>query len=180
MHISKKFKQSGFTFIELLVVVSIIGILTAIIIANLQTARKKSRDASRVANALIIQESLERYFDANRSYPTALSDLVPNYLPVLPKDPLGAPGCSGLINCNYFYAYYPASSPTYYHLGITLEQFTESETTLLKDDKDCKSINAVPYCGPVGVTYASGYNGIDSSGCGGLIPERSCYDIVNK
>ena len=171
-------KQTGFTFVELLVVIAIIGVLTAVIIPYLQTARKKSRDTSRVANALIIQEALERYFDSNRSYPTSLGVLVPNYLPVLPKDPFSALGCVGFINCNFFYAYYPAGGPTYYHLGINLEQ-SGSQTQLLRDDKDCKSNGAVPACPAGAVSYADNFIGTDSAGCN-LLSDRYCYDIVNK
>ena len=86
--------------IELLVVIAIIGLLASIILASLNTAQKKGRDARRVADTKEIQLALELYFDANNNYPiqgTALSatpsasnipaTLVPAYISQMPTDP---------------------------------------------------------------------------------------------
>ena len=45
----------AFTIIELLVVISIIGILATIVLASLSTSRAKGRDARRVADMKSIQ-----------------------------------------------------------------------------------------------------------------------------
>ena len=92
----KMFKKNskGFTLIELLVVIAIIGILSSVVLASLNSARKKSRDARRVADIKRLQLALELYFDSNKKYPaggfSALSSsLVPTYLPAMSNDPLG-------------------------------------------------------------------------------------------
>lgn len=56
-------KKSGFTLIEMLVVVSIIAILTGIILANLSASRNKGSDASVKTNMATIQTQAEVYFD---------------------------------------------------------------------------------------------------------------------
>ena len=63
--------KKGFTLIELLVVIAIIGILSSIVLASLNSARKKGRDARRVADIKQIQLALELYYDANSNYPTS-------------------------------------------------------------------------------------------------------------
>jgi prepilin-type N-terminal cleavage/methylation domain-containing protein len=88
--------KRGFTLIELLVVIAIIGVLASVVLASLNTARLKSRDARRIADIKQIQLALELYYDANSaSYPTALTmaalgtALAPTYIPGVPNDPSG-------------------------------------------------------------------------------------------
>ena len=83
-------KQRGFTLIELLVVIAIIGILASVVLASLNGARKKGRDARRIADIKQIQLALEMWYDANGSeYPDALSSLAPTYISTVPTDPQG-------------------------------------------------------------------------------------------
>lgn len=88
----------GFTLIELLVVISIISLLSSVVFASVNSARKKGRDAARVANVKSLKTALELYYDDNNGYPTVpigngdvplenatfVSRLVPKYLPVMP------------------------------------------------------------------------------------------------
>lgn len=81
---NKKGHKRGFTLIELLVVIAIIGILASVVLASLNTARQKGKDASAKsafnqvrAGAEIIYSSANSYIDmcplANGSVGTALS-----------------------------------------------------------------------------------------------------------
>ena len=88
-------KKKGFTLIELLVVIAIIGILASVVLASLNSARLKSRDARRIADIKQIQLALELFFDVGSSYPAGTyaglaAALVSNQISSLPQDPLGA------------------------------------------------------------------------------------------
>ena len=65
-------KQRGFTLIELLVAIAIIGLLSSIVMAAVNDAREKSRDARRLSDMRQIQNALELYYDEYGQYP--LSD----------------------------------------------------------------------------------------------------------
>ncbi len=59
----------GFTLIELLVVIAIIGILSAVVLASLNTARERSRNTSYVAQIREYQKALALHYSAQGSYP---------------------------------------------------------------------------------------------------------------
>ena len=145
--------KKGFTLIELLVVIAIIGILASVVLASLNSARKKSRDARRIADIKQVQLALELYFDATRAYPAALSSLTPTYIPVVPNDPLTAPYT------------YEKCSDTLYHIGAALE---ESTNPALNSD-----LNAAP-------SGCSGTWSADSAVCSGSAGANQgsyCYDV---
>ena len=58
----------GFTLIELLVVIAIIGILSAVVLASLNTARSKGNDAAIKSNLSTIQTQAELYYDSTGGY----------------------------------------------------------------------------------------------------------------
>lgn len=61
-------KNLGFTLIELLVVVAIIGILASVVLASLNTARGKARDARRFSDLRQLQNVMELYYDKCGTY----------------------------------------------------------------------------------------------------------------
>ncbi|HVW82618.1 MAG TPA: prepilin-type N-terminal cleavage/methylation domain-containing protein [Candidatus Paceibacterota bacterium] len=70
-HHGTRAPSEGFTLIELLVVIAIIGLLSSVILASLNAAREKSRDAQRKLEVAQIQQALELYYTANHVYPCA-------------------------------------------------------------------------------------------------------------
>ncbi len=62
-------KNKGFTLIELLVVVAIIGVLASMVMSNLNEARERARDTSRLAMTKNIEKALEMYYLDNGGYP---------------------------------------------------------------------------------------------------------------
>lgn len=66
--------KKGFTLIEVLVVVAIIGILSSLVLVGLGGARAKGRDARRISDLKNIQNGLELYFAKYGQYPSSLTD----------------------------------------------------------------------------------------------------------
>jgi prepilin-type N-terminal cleavage/methylation domain-containing protein len=118
----------AFTLIELLVVIAIIGILSSVVLASMNSARKKGRDARRLQDVKSLQVALELSFDANSAYPTTTAgtpvilatgtgagQIAAAYISTIPKDPLST-GTGATIR-NYYYA----GTTTSYCLGALLE-----------------------------------------------------------
>ncbi len=66
-------KSRGFTLVELLVVVAIIGVLSTLILLNLKVARQKARDVKRVADIQEINNALYLHYDSLGPPPTCAS-----------------------------------------------------------------------------------------------------------
>lgn len=64
-----KLAQKGFTLIEMLVVISIIGILATLVAANLNSARSRARDAERKSDIKNIATALRIYYNDKGSFP---------------------------------------------------------------------------------------------------------------
>ncbi len=62
--------NKGFTLVELLVVISIIGILTTLLMVNFVGTREKANDSKKVQDLNSIKNALRMYYNDNQSYPT--------------------------------------------------------------------------------------------------------------
>lgn len=115
-------KKKGFTLVEILIVVAIIGILSAVVLAALSNARTKARDARRIADIKQLQGALDNYFGYCYTYPALLSDLETSsscseYIPVLTALPID-PQTAG----NYeYYVEIGLNQQKKYHLCAILE-----------------------------------------------------------
>ncbi len=127
--------QRGFTLVELLIVIAIIGILSTLLMANFIGIRQRARDAQRKSDVRQIQSALELYRADNGSYPApagsnGLTTNCPNpaaftangttYMAQIPCDPLGA---SFYHSGNYFYKLTTGG----YELGTCLENIADND-----------------------------------------------------
>lgn len=107
--------QKGFSLVEVVIIIVILGFLATLVFASTEAARQKARDEARLGDLRTIQIGLALYHDVNRGYPaggdiSALNILVAQkYIPSIPADPSGG---------NYEYML----SGSRYCLGATLER----------------------------------------------------------
>ncbi len=127
-------RQDGFTLLELLIVIVIIGILAVLIIPNLTSGPQRARDAQRKSDLRNVKTALETYFNDSNAYPAGnyaglAAILQPSYIKVVPVDPKGGTAAAPI----YVYTPTCAGTPsvcTSYVLQATVEN---------TNDKDIKS-----------------------------------------
>ena len=84
---------SGFTIIELMIVMTVIAILAGMALFGLGKAQQQARDSQRIQTLTGVQSLLERYYGDNQTYPSGgfcsmLSTLSGgNYIASNPNDP---------------------------------------------------------------------------------------------
>lgn len=171
--------KRGFTLVEILVVIAIIGLLVSIIIPNLNNARAVGRDARRVSDIKNIQLSLSLYYNDYLQYPLNLSNLAPTYMSSVPIDPK--------TGSSYLYKVYRADKassncstnlPAVYHLGAAMEM---GGSSLMSQDDDVTSLGSSatnpPYCtGNTGNNFNG--NAADCTGYSAASTDN-CYDVTN-
>lgn len=90
-------RRRAFTLIELLIVITIIGILAVALVPRLTGGPSRARDAQRKSDLQQIATALEFYYNDNSGYPTDMSDncvanatmatILANYMNAAPSDP---------------------------------------------------------------------------------------------
>ncbi len=87
-------KQQGFTLIEIMIVVVILGILGAVIVPQLMDNPDKARVVKAKQDIMALESALDLYKLEKFTYPTTeqgLEALQPKYIKVISKDPWDKP-----------------------------------------------------------------------------------------
>jgi general secretion pathway protein G len=80
--------EKGFTLIELMIVVTIIGILATLSEPSFRQAIVKAREAALKKDLYIFRDVIDQYYADNGVYPPSLQDIVSKgYIRALPIDP---------------------------------------------------------------------------------------------
>lgn len=135
----------AFTLVELLVVMSIIGILASLAVGNFRSVQARGRDAQRKSDLKQIAHSLELFYGDYGRYPAAsgstiaacsynpvtstgsscawgtgsFTDSKTVYFKTIPKDPIPQQ--------NYFYRIVPASNNQKYQIFAYLESVNDPD-----------------------------------------------------
>ena len=82
-------KTSGFTLIELVVVMAIIGLLLTIAVPRYMHSIERGKEQVRQQNVAVMRSAIDQYYGDNGQYPETLDELVAkHYLRSVPVDPV--------------------------------------------------------------------------------------------
>ncbi len=144
----------GFTLLELITVIAIIGILSSVTVVSLGSSRAKARDSERIAEISQIAIALDLYYNACKQFPASLVTTANNgscpsgvtlasflnggQLPTDPQSPAK----------NYTYA---TNAPSYsaYAIQATLEM----DNPALRDDLDTAPTGVTLSCTDTSAPY---------------------------
>src|SRR5271167_1142287 len=81
--------EDGFTLIELMIVIVVIGVLATIAIPNYISALKSSKEAVLKEDLHVLRQQIDAYTNDKEKAPQSLDDLVSaGYMKSLPEDPM--------------------------------------------------------------------------------------------
>ncbi len=167
-------RKKGFTLIELLVVVAIIGLLASVVLASLNTARAKARDAKRKEDLHSIQAALALYYNTYGYYPPSKpqtscggTDVWASssgtcggqwlttdanfyqFMPSVPVDPSNQGVNAGWGDGNNVYSYFPSLANSQdYELLTQLESSGDSARCVTREAFYHSIIPNTPWCAP--------------------------------
>ncbi len=130
--------RRGFTLIELMIVIVILGVLMGTILPRLTGAQSRARDTGRIADLNTIAQALETYYDDNGQYPgengteyclnTGEDKISPSLSGYLKAQKVPTPPQSGqkTLSCTGGYVYAPITSKGIDNNGFLL--LTDVET----------------------------------------------------
>ena len=81
-------KKSGFTLVELMVVLTVIALLLSVVVPDYMGRLKRAEEAVLQENLAVMRDALDKHYADAGKYPSQLEELVSKrYLRSIPKDP---------------------------------------------------------------------------------------------
>ena len=81
-------RSVGFTLVELMVVLTVIGLLLSVVVPDYMGRMKRAEESVLQENLAVMRDALDKHYADAGSYPAALEDLVSKrYLRSVPSDP---------------------------------------------------------------------------------------------
>jgi general secretion pathway protein G len=82
-------REQGFTFMEMIMVIIILGILISVALPNFRTARIEAQEAVLKEDLFRLRDTIDQYYADKGKYPASLDTLVEEgYLRKMPVDPM--------------------------------------------------------------------------------------------
>ncbi len=171
--IGKITNRKGFTLMELLIVIAILGILGVAFVPNILKAPAKARDAVRVKKVQDLHTAIEAYYAEHGSLPkiaAADADVYPGPcatdalatavgMQSAPVDPNGLGSCGDGADAKgqYLYNVYKVGDEVHYVVAAKTEVPTSANTTLttanLKAESQENNSVLLPVQSPANGTY---------------------------
>lgn len=124
--------ERGFTLIEMLIVVALIGILATIAVGQYQRSIVKAKEAALLENLFVMRSQINNYFADKGEYPYDLQTLVDeHYLKRIPNDPITRSRDTWVV--------------TYSDLGDEEDISTEQGIEDVRSGADRLAIDGTPY-----------------------------------
>jgi prepilin-type N-terminal cleavage/methylation domain-containing protein len=144
VHSSHTIQRGGYTIIELLIVIVVIGILSALGFSAIQNSQARSRDTERVTDIDNLHSKLEAYYSDNGGYPntftvSTFSGLSPealkdgNGVSIVMSSPVSDQAAAlsssnPTASANYKYIPYPTGCTAITCTGYILKSYIEQPT----------------------------------------------------
>jgi general secretion pathway protein G len=79
----------GFTLVELMVVLTVIGLLLSVVVPDYYGRMRRAEEAVLKENLVVMRDALDKHYADSGKYPHSLDELVAKrYLRAIPPDPL--------------------------------------------------------------------------------------------